>query len=136
MRVRHDLWTGIGLMLATACSGCMNGSFRGSIVSTSSGDIQVVRAVASRKPGGIVVSGDVRRRDGYAGPVPGYLHVVGMDAAGNVVATANAPWGQFMNRRLRQAYFKGFLKSASPTSIVSISVVPRFDLPEGQETIQ
>lgn len=88
----------------------------------SNTEIAVVRATARQKPEGILVAGDVRRTNGYAGTVPGHLHVVGRDSSGNVVATTDAPWGEFMNRRFRLAYFKAFLQTANPSAIVKISV--------------
>lgn len=99
-------------------------AFPGPIQITSNAKIEVVRATARRKPDGILVGGDVRRTNGYAGVIPGSLHVVGRDGSGNIVATTDAPWGEFMNRRFRLAYFKAFLAAANPSAIVKISVEP------------
>lgn len=84
----------------------------------------VARVVAHQKTGGIEVDGDVRRPDLGSGPVPGHLHVTGRNAAGAVIASTDAPWGEFKNRRFRLAYFKAFLKVADPGAIAAISVEP------------
>lgn len=68
--------------------------------------------------------GDVRRPDLGSGPVAGYLHVTGRNTAGVVITSADAPWGEFMNRRFRLAYFKAFLKADDPSAIAAISVEP------------
>ena len=44
--------------------------------------------------------------------------------AGVIVASTDAPWGEFMNRRFRLAYFKAFLKTDDPGAITAISVEP------------
>lgn len=105
--------------------GCTLGS-RGSvpIQLASSPQIVVVRAVAHHKNGGIEVGGDVRRPDLGSGKVAGHLRVTGSNAAGVIVASTDAPWGEFMNRRFRLAYFKAFLKTDDPGAITTISVVP------------
>jgi hypothetical protein len=90
----------------------------------SSPQIVVVRAVAHHKNGGIEVGGDVRRPDLGSGKVAGHLHVTGRNAAGVVVASTDAPWGEFMNRRFRLAYFKAFLNVEDPDTIAAISVEP------------
>jgi len=113
------------LALSLTVAGCAAGpAFRGPIQIASNSKIVVVSATARQKPEGILVGGDVRRTNGYAGSVPGHLHVVGRDASGNVIATTDAPWGEFMNRRFRLAYFKAFLAAANPSAIVKISVEP------------
>lgn len=113
------------LAFIALCQGCANGpAFRGSVQLTPNTEIVVVRAAAHQKPNGILVGGDVRRTNGYAGQVPGHLHVVGLDGTGNVVATTDAPWGEFMNRRFRLAYFKAYLRTAHPASITKITIDP------------
>ena len=82
----------------------------------------VVRATAHQQAGGIEVGGDVRRPDLGAEKVAGHLHVTGRNAAGVVIASTDAPWGEFMNRRFRLAYFKAFLKVEEPGAIAAISV--------------
>lgn len=111
------------LLLVLAITGCAIGPrFLGPIALVSNSDIAVVRAAARQKPDGILVGGDVRRTNGYAGPVPGHLHVVGSDGAGNVVATTDAPWGEFMTRRFRLAYFNAYLRTADSSRVAKISV--------------
>lgn len=34
-----------------------------------------------------------------------------------VIASTDAPWGEFMNRRFRLAYFKAFLEVEDPSAI-------------------
>lgn len=103
--------------------GCASGPrFTGPIKLTSNSEIAIVRATARQKPDGVLVGGDVRRPNGYAGVVPGHLHVVGRDGSGNVVASTDAPWGEFSNRRFRLAYFKAFLQAANPSAITTISI--------------
>lgn len=87
-------------------------------------EIVVVRATAHQRAGEIEVGGDVRRTDGGARKVEGYLHVTGRDAAGAVIASADAPWGEFMSRRFRLAYFKATLKVEDPRAIAAITVEP------------
>lgn len=70
------------------------------------------------------MGGDVRRPDLGSGLVAGHLHVTGRNTAGVVIASADAPWGEFMNRRFRLAYFKAFLKVDDPGTIAAISVEP------------
>lgn len=84
----------------------------------------VVRAVAHYKPAGVAVDGDVRRPNFYAGVVPGYLQVEGLDASGKVVVKAQTKWGQFMSRRFRLAYFHVLLLASDPSSITTITVKP------------
>ena len=113
----------IVLTLALALGGCATSqAFRGPIKIVSDSEIVVVRATARPKPNGILVAGDVRRTNGFAGAVPGHLRVIGRDGSGNLVATTDAPWGEFMNRRFRLAYFKAFLQTADPNAIASISI--------------
>lgn len=107
------------------CQGCAGDpAYRVPTTLSSNVDIEVVRAEARRKPGGIDVRGDVRRPNGFAGIVPGHLHVIGRDLSGNALATTDASWGEFMNRRFRLAYFKAFLHTSNPAAVVTISVEP------------
>lgn len=115
------------LVLSTAIlsAGCTTGTrFSGRIRTNSTAEIEVVRAVAHYKPAGVVVDGDVRRPNLYAGVVPGYLQVEGLDASGKVVVTAQTQWGQFMSRRFRLAYFHVLLLASDPSSITTITVKP------------
>lgn len=74
--------------------------------------------------GRLVVDGDVRRPNGYAGVVPGHLRVEGRNLAGTVVATTDTNWGAFMNRRFRLAYFRAVIPPEKSSEIASISVTP------------
>ena len=113
------------LVASMLCAGCASGpSFRVPIHLASSAEIVVVRASAHLKPDGVVVAGDVRRPNLYAGVVPGYLQVIGRDTSGHVIAMATAPWGEFNSRRFRLAYFKAFLRTTNPGAISTISVEP------------
>ncbi|AZI37739.1 hypothetical protein NT2_06_01430 [Caenibius tardaugens NBRC 16725] len=113
------------LAIIAFCQGCANGpAFRGPIQFSANTEIVIVRATARRKTDGILVGGDVRRTNGYAGPVPGHLHVVGLDNSGNVVAITDAPWGAFMSRRFRLAYFMAYLRAANSASITKITIEP------------
>lgn len=113
----------LSLSLALFAQGCALGSrVRMPIELTSDRQISVVRAVAHQKDGGIEVAGDVRRPDLGSGMVTGHLHVTARNAAGVIVASTDAPWGEFMNRRFRLAYFKAFLKVEEPGAIAAISV--------------
>lgn len=113
------------LALSITVSGCATGQkFRGPITIASNTELIVVSASARQKPDGILVGGDVRRSNGYAGAIPGHLHVVAWDGAGNAVATVDAPWGEFMNRRIRLAYFKAFLRTNDTAAISKISIEP------------
>ena len=115
----------MALILALSIAGCATGPrFRGPIQLASNPEIAVVRATARQKHDGILVGGDVRRTNGYTGLVPGHLHVVGQDSLGNVVATTDARWGEFMSRRFRLAYFDALLLTADPSSIAKISIEP------------
>lgn len=109
-----------GLLLASCASSI---AFRGPIALSSDGQIAVVQASAKFKNNGILVGGDVRRTNGYAGVVPGHLHVEGLGANGEIIAATDAPWGEFMSRRFRLAYFKAFLETPHVASIVSIRVI-------------
>lgn len=113
------------LTALVACQGCSSGAEnRVSVNFISNTDIVVVSAKAHRKSDGILVAGDVQRPNNYAGVVPGHLRVVGRDVTGSVVAATDAPWGEFMNRRFRLAYFKTVLRTASPAAIASVSIEP------------
>jgi hypothetical protein len=103
-------------------SGCALNSFRGPIQLSSNSQIEVVSAAARSKPGGIAIYGDVRRRDGQAKSVPGHLHFVATDDAGRVIAMTDAPWGEFMSRRLRRAYYTAFLSIDRPSTTTTISI--------------
>lgn len=121
----ENIYVPTALMLAMALGGCATGpKFSGAIQIATNPEIVVVRVTARQKPDGILVGGDVRRTNGYAGAVPGHLEVVGRDKSGNVVATTSAPWGEFMSRRFRLAYFSAFLRAADPSSIATIRVEP------------
>lgn len=114
---------GVVALLAASIAGCAPGPrFVGEIRTTSSSQLEIARAVAHRTTGGIVIDGDVRRPDGYAGHVPGYLKIEGHDGAGTVIAATKASWGQFMSRRFRLAYFRAMLSASEPTSINTITV--------------
>ena len=111
------------LALAMLGQGCAHGPrVRVPIQFASNPQIMVVRATAHQQAGGIEVGGDVRRPDLGAEKVAGHLHVTGRNAAGVVIASTDAPWGEFMNRRFRLAYFKAFLKVEEPGAIAAISV--------------
>lgn len=111
--------------LALALGGCATGpAFHGTVEVAANSEIVVVRATARQKPDGILVGGDVRRTNGFAGSIPGHLRVIGRDSSGRVVATTDAPWGEFMNRRFRLAYFKAFLQTADPAAIATVSIEP------------
>lgn len=117
--------TTLGFALLTLCQGCASGQIAHvPIQLISNSDITVVQATAHRKLNGIAVGGDVRRPNGYAGTVPGYLRVVGRDEAGKVIATTTGSWGEFMSRRFRLAYFKNFLTTDNSSVIASISIEP------------
>ena len=121
----QSIATPLCLSFALFGQGCALGPrVRVPIQLASSPQIVVVRAVAHHKNGGIEVGGDVRRPDLGSGKVAGHLHVTGRNAAGVVIASTDAPWGEFMNRRFRLAYFKAFLKVEDPSSIAAISVEP------------
>lgn len=115
--------TPLCLGFALVVQGCALGP-RVPIALASDRQIVVVRAVAHHMKGGIEVGGDVRRPDLGSGKVAGHLHVTGRNAAGVVIASTDAPWGEFMNRRFRLAYFKAFLKVQDPGEIAAISVEP------------
>lgn len=113
------------LFIAAMCAGCTSGPrFFGRIEIQSSPEISVVRAVAHYRASGIVVDGDVRRPNGYAGVVPGYLHVEGRDASGTIIATTQTKWGEFKSRRFRLAYFRAFLAASAPSAIASVAIEP------------
>ena len=112
------------LISVALCQGCASGqAFTGPIRLASNSDIVVVNATARRKADGILVTGDVRRTDGFAGTIPGYLHVVGRsDLTGSVVTATDTNWGEFINRRLRLGYYKAYLSVDNPMSVTSITV--------------
>lgn len=111
--------------LALLIQGCALGPrVRVPIELASDSRIVVVRAVAHEMNGGIEVGGDVRRPDLGSGKVTGHLHVTGRNATGLVIASTDAPWGEFMNRRFRLAYFKAFLRLEDPRAIAAITVEP------------
>lgn len=116
----------VTLIVGVPLSGCAESkAFVGPVSFSSSADIAVVRAVAHRdKDERVVVDGDVRRPNGYAGVVPGHLRVEGRNAGGAVVAATDANWGEFMNRRFRRAYFHAVLPAGDASTITSISVRP------------
>lgn len=109
----------VGFLLASCAS---NLTFHGPITLASDKRITVVQASAKFKQKGILIGGDVRRANGYAGAVPGRLHVEGLSASGDVIVETDAPWGQFMSRRFRLAYFKAFLETPNAALIKSIRV--------------
>lgn len=110
-------------MITAGVSGCVTSPrFAGEIRPVSSAQIIVVRAVGHWNAAGLVIDGDVRRPNGYAGVVPGYLQVEGRDASGAVIAATKANWGEFKSRRFRLAYFHAVLPSPEPASIKIITV--------------
>lgn len=114
---------GVVALLAASIAGCAPGPrFVGEIRTTSSSQLEIARAVAHRTASGIVIDGDVRRPNGYAGYVPGYLKIEGYDGAGTVIATTKASWGEFISRRFRLAYFRATLSTSEPASIKTITV--------------
>ena len=113
--------TALALEGLALCQGCASGQTgRVSIQLISNPDITIVQATAHLKPNGISVGGDVRRPNGFAGQVPGYLRVIGRDRTGNVIATTTGPWGEFISRRFHLAYFKAFLPTNNSSAVVSI----------------
>lgn len=113
------------LFTVATCASCATGArFSGRIQTHSSPEISVVRAVAHYKATEVVVDGDVRRPNGYAGVVPGYLKVEGLDASGKVIAATRTQWGEFNSRRFRLAYFRAVLPAPEPLAIASIVVEP------------
>lgn len=110
------------LLMVAGCTPALK--FSGPIQLVPNAEIVVVHATARHEPDGIVIGGDVRRTNGYANPVPGHLHLVGLDEAGKIVAATDAPWGEFMSRRFRLAYFKAHLRTAAPSAVTKISIEP------------
>lgn len=124
-KILENITVALVLLLAMAAGGCTTDpKFSGAIQLVPNSEIVVVRATAHRKPDGILVGGDVRRTNGYAGAVPGHLEVVGRDRSGNIVATSSTPWGQFISRRFRLAYFKVLLLTPDPSTIATIRIEP------------
>ncbi|MBB3862054.1 type IV pilus biogenesis protein CpaD/CtpE [Novosphingobium hassiacum] len=120
MQNRRIVLIGCAALFLAGCASKM--AFRGPIALASDQQIMIVRATAKFKQNGILVSGDIRRTNGYAGSVAGHLHIEGLGAQGEVLVKADAPWGEFMSRRFRLAYFKAFLETPSVSSITSIRV--------------
>lgn len=112
-------------LIVAMASGCASPQpFVGEIVPVSNPQIAVVRVVGHIKNSGIVIDGDVRRPNGYAGVVPGYLLIEGRDASGAVIGATKADWGEFKSRRFRLAYFHAYLPVENPGSVKSITVEP------------
>ena len=112
-------------MVAMTLTGCVGGPrFDGDVQIKSNSEIVVTRATAYRKRNGILVGGDVRRTNGYAGAVPGYLKVIGRERSGEIVAAAKTTWGEFKTRRFRLAYYSAFLPVSDPSRIATISIEP------------
>lgn len=108
--------------------GCASGSpFTGKIALASDDQLVVVRAFARLKKNGVLVGGDVRRPNFHAGVVPGHLHVEGRDRNGQIIVSAEAPWGEFKTRRFRLAYFRAFLEVENPADLAAISVTRASD---------
>lgn len=122
----RSAWIAAAAIVITAtCAGCVTRPrFDGSIQKLSNPEISVVRAVAHYSSAGIIVDGDVRRPNGFAGTVPGFLRVEGRDVSGNVIVATQAKWGEFKSRRFRLAYFRAFLPASETASIASIDVEP------------
>ncbi|WP_157801356.1 hypothetical protein [Sphingobium sp. LB126] len=112
------------LIMAIA-SGCASAPpFVGDLVPASNGQIAVVRVTGHIEDTGIVIDGDVRRPNGYAGVVPGYLRIEGRDASGSVIGVTKANWGEFKSRRFRLAYFHANLPVGNPALVKSITIEP------------
>lgn len=118
-------------ILAMTLTGCVTAAAHDDAIRlVSNADIVVVRATAHRKKDGILIGGDVRRTNGYAGAVPGHLEVIARDRSGSIIAAVKATWGEFMTRRFRLAYFSAFLRVSDPSAIATISIEPVTARPE------
>lgn len=110
--------------LVLALGGCATGSaYGGRVTLASSPEIEIVDASAKIRRNGLRIGGDVRRAKGQSGPVAGQLHVEARDAQGALVASTDAPWGEFKLRRLRLAFFRALLLTATPKLIMSVTVM-------------
>lgn len=128
MAIMRNVGFSVLLFATLPLSACAAASaFRGPVELRSDSQIDVVRASAKVKPGGILVGGDVRRTNGYASAVPGHLRLEARDANGRVVAAKDATWGEFMTRRFRLAYFRAFLSVADPAAVASLNVKAESD---------
>jgi hypothetical protein len=98
-------------------------AFRGQMLLVPGQPVVVVRTWARAETEGLVVGGDVKRAEGQRGRVRGHLHLVGRDSEGRIVASTDAPWGDFIARRFHLAYFRALLRTDRATSIASVTVV-------------
>lgn len=114
-------------------SGCVSPSFRGSIARLSDSQIAVITTSVRVREHGLVIKGDVGRKDGYVRPLPGYLHIEGLDRGGRIVAAADTCWGEFIVRRFHLAYYRAFLSVSNPGSVAAITVAARADLSQPQK---
>ena len=96
--------------------------FRGQMLLVPGQPVVVVRTWARLENDGLAVGGDVKRAEGQGGRVRGHLHVVGRDSGGRIVASTDAPWGEFLARRFHLAYFRALLRTDRATAIVSVTV--------------
>ena len=123
----HKSWRVCVLAGATAASLSLGGcasqrAFSGQVLLVPGQPVVVVRTWARLGKEGLVVGGDVKRAGGQGGRVRGHLHVVGRDSEGRIVASADAPWGDFIARRFHLAYFRALLRTDRATAIVSVTV--------------
>lgn len=122
MKIRHEVQS-TAVVLALMLSSCATGApFSGQIRNISSAELKIVRSVAHVTPAGVVVDGDVRRPDGYAAPLPGFLEIDGLDRQGRTVAQVHTTWGEFKSRRLRRAYFRALIPVLRTDEIASIKI--------------
>lgn len=99
------------------------------IVATISPDLIISWVHASRSRGGIVVTGRIQQRHCCVNAMRGYVHIEAIDAAGQSVATTDAPWGEFIARQIHSAYFGARLPSAKSEAVSRIIIGLRHDQP-------
>jgi len=106
-----------------AFGGCASQrTFRGEMLLVPGQPVVVVRTWARLGKDGLVVGGDVKRAAGQGRRVAGHLHIVGRNAEGRIVASTDAPWGEFIARRFHLAYFRALLRTDRASAIVSVTV--------------
>jgi hypothetical protein len=118
---------GAALILATTglCSTAAGQRLAVPVTLGSSESLRILWVKADARPGGVEVSGRVRRQPFVVGPVRGHLHIEAVFGDGRPPAVADAHWMTLPARGSATAAFGTLLKTGGSDHIKLIRVEHR-----------
>jgi hypothetical protein len=109
-------------LLILGLAGCgTEAPFEGTISARPSTVVQLSWVRAKRTADGVRVWGQIQQAHCCAS-LHGYIHFEAIDPSGAIIATSNAPWGEFNARQLHSAWFKAELPMTRERAVSRIDM--------------